>query len=272
MEIGELIAVEAVALNPKEDCWYCKKPPKGKELENDEVAKPDTSDSETPDGVPENKEDNSSSKLGAALIGHGQKEPAWTIDNPLKPGKTTKVVPAAHHCIPGEASLAKATELHDFMRKGGPYSFESDIGYNVNHSNNGVWLPGNYAVRGDNPEFDNTTWSAQTPSFQQAYVRSAMAVASGKMFHDAHTKYNRNVKGTLLSIAAKLRKPKKENCPVCEQPLNEGKTRPPFGLVARLDVVSDKHRAMLLSPTPTTVAAGYFTSSKGRDVVNPPTR
>jgi hypothetical protein len=269
MEIGEAIAVEAVAQDPKEDCWYCKQPG-GENPVNDEAADPDTSDAELPDLVPENAEGNDSSKLGKSLIKHGKDEPKWEIDNPLKPGTSTKIVPAAHHCIPGEASLAQASALHDFMRKDGPNDFASDIGYNVNHANNGVWLPGNYAVRADNPEFNLKTWSAHAPSFQKTYVKRAMAEASGKMFHDAHRKYNGKVLGTLNSIAAKLTKPDKKKCPICKAELNKGKARPPFGLVGRLDFVSGKHRTMLLSPTPTTVEAGYFTSSKGRDVVNPP--
>lgn len=267
MEIGESIATRAVETHDNEDCWYCKETSKMKDPKNDETADPDTSDTETPDGIiPENLETNSSSKLGSAL----GDAPNWSIDNPLKPGHSTKIVPAAHHCIPGEASLAKASTLHVFMRKGGQYNLESDIGYNVNSRENGVWLPGNYAVREDNDEFDRKTWTLHAPAFQKAYVRSAMQTASGKMFHDAHRKYNGKVLGTLNGIASKLCKPDKKKCPICNQPLHKGMTRPPFGLVKRLDFVSNEHRKMLLSPTKETVEAGYFTSSKGRDVVNPP--
>jgi hypothetical protein len=156
------------------------------------------------------------------------------------------------------------------MRKGGDYQFESDIGYGVNHANNGVWLPGNYAVREDNPEFDFKTWTQYLPAFQQTYVRSAMASASGRMFHDSHRKYNGRVKDTLNSIAAKLTKPVKTNCPICDRPLDDRKNRPPYGLVARLDFVSGEHRNMVVNPTAKTVTAGYFTSSKGGRVVLSP--
>ena len=47
----------------------------------------------------------------------------------------------AHHVIPGDASLNKATQLLPWMKKG---DLKSDIGYGVNHANNGIWLPGNY--------------------------------------------------------------------------------------------------------------------------------
>jgi len=264
MQIGEAIAVAAVKQDPKEDCWFCKEEPKSEKKKTDLKANPDTSAAEVPDAVPENKEDNNSSTLGSNLIGAGQKEPKWKVKNLLKPGKTSAVVPAAHHCIPGEASMAKATTLHDFMREGGPHDYESDIGYDINDAKNGVWLPGNYAVREGNPDFNSKTWTLQTPKFQMDYVKLAMDKASGKMFHDAHRTYNGKVKGTLVSIANKLKKPKKGKCPICEKP--EQKKRPPYGLVNRLHGVSGSHRTMLEAPSKKAVLGGYYTSSKGRDV------
>lgn len=268
VEIGEAIAVAAVKQTARKPCWFCTAKPKNPPRTNEETADPDTSDGEgeDPESIPENDEHNSSSALGESLIGAGWEEPNWQIKNPLKPTLSTKVVPAAHHCIPGGASLAKATALHKFMREGGPYNFESDIGYNVNAAENGVWLPGNYAVRRGNREFNGKTWSAQSPGFQDRYVEAAMDEADGKMFHDAHPKYNGKVKGTLNSIANKLTKPNKKKCPICGKDLNSGKARPPFALVDRLNFVSDEHRLMLDSPTRKTVNAHYWTSSKGMTV------
>jgi A nuclease family of the HNH/ENDO VII superfamily with conserved AHH len=264
MEIGELVAVAAVAQDSKEDCWFCTEEPVTKK-KNDLKADPDTSAAETATSVPENKEDNDSSTLGSNLIAAKQKEPQWRIKNLLKPGKMSTVVPAAHHCIPGEASMAKATPLHGFMREGGDADYESDIGYDINAAENGVWLPGNYAVREGNPDFDSKTWTLQTAKFQKDYVKLAMNRAGGKLFHDAHRTYNGKVKTTLLSIANKLTKRKKGKCPICKQ--DEKKNRPPYGLVGRLHGVSNAHRTMVVSPSKKTVAAGYYTSSKGRDVV-----
>jgi len=73
------------------------------------------------------------------------------------------------------------------------------------------------------------------------------------------------VKTCLLGIANKLVKRKKGKCPICGEP--EKKTRPPFGLVGRLHGVSKDHGSMLEAPTKATVNSGYYTSSKGRDVV-----
>ncbi len=256
-QIGEAIAVAAV--EKSDPCWYCEKEPEEK-VKNNENDDPPTSDGDTADNAPENNEGNDSSQLGSNL----EDRPRWTINNPLKPGEKTEIVPAAHHCIPGGASLAKASALHDFMREGGPYSLECDIGYNVNHKNNGVWLPGNYAVREGNEEFNKKTWGNQSPAFKNTYARLAMKAASGKQFHDAHPRYNGKVKNTLISIAGKLTKPDKEKCPVCDKKAD--KTRPPFGLVQRLDFVSDEHRKMLATPSKHVVSEGYFTSSRVKKI------
>jgi hypothetical protein len=119
---------------------------------------------------------------------------------------------------------------------GEPADFVPENREDINDARNGVWLPGNYAVREGNPEFNNKTWSLHTPKFQRDYVKVAMDRASGKMFHDAHRTYNGKVKTTLLSIANKLSKPKKGKCPICAAEAR--KTRPPYGLVGRLHGVS----------------------------------
>jgi endogenous inhibitor of DNA gyrase (YacG/DUF329 family) len=260
-QIGESIAViignqSAEATSP---CWFCEEDASGRELVNNEVADPDTSDADPVDLVPENNEQNSSSELGTNL----GSRPKWHIPNPLNESESTEVIPGAHHCIPGGASLAKATDLHKFMRKGEHY--RSDIGYNVNDKENGVWLPGNYAVRSDAAEFNYKTWSAQTTMFQNQYVLYAVQRSGGRQFHDAHRKYNRLAKKSLLALAGKMKLPTDEACPVCEKK-KEQKDRSPFGLVGRLHKISREYRAMLQSPTARTVQAGFYTSSKMKKI------
>jgi hypothetical protein len=260
VEIGEQIAVDVTVPSADDaSCWYCQEPA-GEDKTNKETAAPNTTASEQPDNVPENDERNLSAALGTAL----GNAPVWIIANPSKQGAQTTVVPAAHHLIPGEASLAKATALHKFMRKGGEMSLSSDIGYDVNDARNGVWLPGNYAVRAGNTEFGGQTWTSQKASFQLEYVRKAMLAAAGRLFHDAHRKYNDLVKQTLISIAGKIQKKEKDKCPICGKEAKD--TRPPFGLVLRLHGVSGRHRSMVVSPTKKTVSAGYYTSTKAKEV------
>jgi len=51
---------------------------------------------------------------------------------------------AAHHLIPAEASMNKATDLKKYMCDDGLVC--CNIGYDVNGGENGVWLPGLHAV------------------------------------------------------------------------------------------------------------------------------
>jgi hypothetical protein len=255
-QIGEAIAVAFVAPVKDGPCWYCEEKPDWPARKNDETADPDTSDSESEEGVPENDEDNDSSKLGQNL----PDRPNWKVTCPTK-GVNVDVVAAAHHCVPGGAALAKATDLHDFMREGGPFGLASDIGYSVNHAKNGVWLPGNYGVRAGTDHYTKN-WSGQTAAFKTEYANSAMDAAVPKQFHDAHSKYNKNVLQTLESVSEKLGEPDKK-CPVCDKKFD--KTRPPFGLVGRLDATSGQHRALITTLGANAkkyVGQGYYTSSR----------
>ncbi len=256
MQIGEAIVATAVSHDPKSKCWYCEESPKEPGKKNDEDARPDTSDNESEDTVPENDVNNKSSTLGVNL---GDK-PSWTIVCP-DTGKDTAVLAAAHHCIPGNASLKKAKSLHPFMREGGRLKLSSDIGYGVNHAKNGVWLPGNYGVRVGKEHYKKN-WGSYDEPFKNEYAKRAM-IKSKLQFHDAHQDYSLNVLNTLEGIAAKLGKPQ-DKCPICKKTFD--KTQPPYGLVGRLDHVSEKHCDMISNLSKEDgkkfAAANYFTSSR----------
>lgn len=235
-QIGEGVAI-AVTKETDEECWFCKEPPKEKGLKNSEVADPDTSDSETETSVPENDEKNDSSALGENL----GNRPKWTITCPDK-NLPTEVVPGAHHCIPGKAAFKKVVDLglKNYIRKGGNFKLSGDIGYSINHSNNGVWLPGNYGVRKNKGHYKKT-WGSYDKSFKQEYSRRAIKTTN-RQFHDAHGDYNKLVRKTLENIMNKLGEPE-QNCPICNKPYD--KTRPPYGLVGRLDWASSHYKRVL---------------------------
>lgn len=256
--IGESIAVSAVKKLDDEPCWYCEEPQVTKKT-NQLAADPQASDDEDEDEVPENDDVNDSSALGS----HLGDRPEKTLDCPHQK-KQVAVILAAHHCIPGNGSLKPAMEsgLEDFMNEGGEFSLNSDIGYNVNHRNNGVWLPGNYAVRKDKNGY-SSKWGRFGKKFKDEYAKRAMEKTSGLQFHDAHSKYNGKVKKTLESVTEKMGEPDKK-CPICNKDFDS--QRPPFGLVGRLDAVSGDHRTMISnidSPRAKEyVNAGYYTSSR----------
>lgn len=175
---------------------------------------------------------------------------------------------AAHHCIPAQESL-KRSALLDFMiskheddkLKNGDAEITqkgivwSDIGYDVNGTENGVFLPGNYAVGGgrgglrvweepdgdaDNdeeldflgeepvrdglPQSRQLTGSLYDISNQNRkwrYVKGAMEAAGGQ-FHDRHEAYSDHVLEALEKINTNLRLLQKkfvtdEKCKECKK-------------------------------------------------------
>jgi A nuclease family of the HNH/ENDO VII superfamily with conserved AHH len=260
-DIGEAIAV-SIGSDPSESCFFCQQKPKAENLKNDEQADPDTPANETESSVPENDLHNDASKLGKNIGG----QPEWTIKCP-ETDEPTKVMTAAHHCIPGNASFAKATNLHKFIRKDGPFKYTNDIGYSINHAGNGVWLPGNYYVRkGNAPHSKN--WSLFNDTFKNEYAKRAVE-ASHLQFHDAHPEYSENVLSCLNKFTDRIGKPK-EDCPFCGKKLE--KNVPPYGLVGAIDTISNRHKGMLtqldkkVSRKKKKIAAGYFTSSRMKTI------
>lgn len=191
---------------------------------------------------------------------------------------------AAHHLIPAQASLKKATQLKRFMEKGrGPSKLWSDIGYDVNGLQNGVWLPGNYAVGGmgtgdwvgapsamdgdaeegsvrrraarrsaSSTKLDGLRHEIDPDNRKWLYVDKATRLVNAQ-FHDAHVDYNKFVLGILNKIGASLQERKKKNldglaCRKCakrEEKIAEYGIPPPFSLIKRLDGVSARLRSYL---------------------------
>jgi A nuclease family of the HNH/ENDO VII superfamily with conserved AHH len=242
-EIAEGIAI--LVLSPgKDDCWYCKEKPKTDPVKNDLVEEPSSK------GKAENDLSNDSSKLGTAL----GFRPRWEIQVEDLEGKVA-VTPAAHHLIPGYASLKKVGKLKQFMEKG--KKVDGDVGYDVNCRENGVWLPGSYGVTATSVH--GTKWSAY--SFQDEYARQAMKRA-GAQFHDSHPEYSSKVERSLSEIADRILVKHPVKCPGCDAKISE-LARPPYGLVGRLHALSRTHRRFVNGPPrkwPT--GSGYFTSKR----------
>jgi hypothetical protein len=189
------------------------------------------------------------------------------------------VTVAAHHLIPGNAALGKSA-LYDYLGPAGSGSLKKDgavrkrkdvkavkpggraadgrtckitkmIGYNINGSHNGVWLPGNYAIRrykkykeGVRPNTSpvggpkgGRSWSKLGPKLDDwklNYVAAAIKVTQGQ-FHDTHTRYSDKVLGILNKLAAMLASHLLSNCPDCG---TEAKVPPPWVLKLRLYNIS----------------------------------
>jgi hypothetical protein len=257
MEIGEPVGVVVSALSPGEKCWACESDPPEQRTNNL---------NEDPDsiGEPENNLTNDSSALGSNL-GH---RPTWTIsvpdeDNGQKITRSCDVVPAAHHLIPGNASLKNVPKMLDLI-EASRGKIQADIGYDINSAQNGIWLPANYGVRADSAF--GKKWKGY--SFKDDYARAAMKRA-GAQFHDAHPTYSDNTIRTLRSIADKVNLKKPQKCGVCDKEISE-EARPPYGLVGRLNGVSRMHRQFLAGPVRKwPIGSGYFTSSRSQLMLLP---
>ncbi len=176
-------------------------------------------------------------------------------------------VAAAHHLIPGNASLKKANKLVKAMEKDGEiqsragrkYKIKYHIGYDVNGAHNGVWLPGNYAIKTALPErlnkhgktlparegttpVKNQSWSklgVDYEPWQFNYVAGACKV-TGAQFHDTHSNYSEHVLNNLKKISVALAV-HMDTCEICKQ---EGKTEvpPPYRIKRRLFAFSGRLR------------------------------
>jgi hypothetical protein len=168
----------------------------------------------------------------------------------------TKFSVAAHHLIPGEASLPKSS-LFNYIKGGKVIS--GDIGYGVNGRENGIWLPTHHALSQQMPVLPFATqvhaYADLTPegddkvaSFTHTYTQAVMAHANCQ-FHDDHTKatdYSNFVIKVLNKIQCNLATIKNYNCPKCQKAkAGGGKLPPPHRLVNRLNGVSSRLAALL---------------------------
>ena len=234
------------------------------------------------------------------------KQPAITID--LKRRSTDgdlvsyPVTAAAHHLIPAQESLKESKILEYLIKKGEngksaevktgkskhasplPGKCWSNIGFDVNGSQNGTWLPGAYAVNdgrwlplhlvdeeeedissptytfSDSDTLDGLVAIDPARSRKWLYVREAVRLASavaargyGGQFHDRHEEYSSFVVEVLDVLHARLSLKEKSNlgdqkCEECRKRSDEYKKAgvpTPFSLLPRLCTVMARLEARL---------------------------
>jgi len=192
---------------------------------------------------------------------------------------------AAHHLIPGKASLYnEEVGLVNYLEEGGEvesisgnkYTIKGHIGYDVNGSHNGIWLPGNYAIQTELPKrkikgkvyparegttpVEGTSWSELAVDYEEwqfAYVAGACKAAKGQ-FHDSHKKpYSESVSENLAKIATAFATHLDSKCRFCKQT----EIPPPFRIKMRLHAASKKLRGFVLGP-PSAWKQPWFTSQR----------
>ena len=194
---------------------------------------------------------------------------------------------AAHHLIPGNASLyATDAKLLPYLEDGGKVkttnkkrnvTIEGHIGYDVNGSHNGVWLPGNYAIhkqrkerivkgrripaRADTSPKPGWSWSALGrggyEEWQFSYVAGACKAGHGQ-FHDSHASpYSETVTGEILKISTALNVHLDGECKKC----TGAKVPPPFRIKLKLYAISQRLRDFVMGP-PDAWKKPWFTSQR----------
>jgi hypothetical protein len=203
-----------------------------------------------------------------------QKSPEPRVDSKTDParkvqvqGKPYKYKVAAHHLIPGEASLTNSDLYNDYMiagatfttGEGNEFKTRVNIGYNVNGNHNGVWLPGNYGIRSSTGP-GGKTWSDITDdAWCFEYMRACVDEARGQ-FHDSHTKYSEAVLKALNAMAVKLAL-HQDSCDDC---LSKKEVDPPYQIKSRLYLFSRYLRGKLRRQ-PGTWKVPWYTSDRFRD-------
>ena len=196
---------------------------------------------------------------------------------------------AAHHLIPAQESLQDSPLLAFMVKKGeggdsakrkvagvfGDGIVWANVGYDVNGAENGVYLPGSYAVGGgrggmgvwtknddkpdreeedvaDVPDAASTELTGALNEISETnrkwlYVSKAMELTPGQ-FHDRHEDYSDFIAQVLEKIFIDLEARRgfyieELNCPDCKKRVKDMKelgVPTPFGLVARLNGVSKR--------------------------------
>lgn len=235
MELLEMSAVAVIDNRHDDDCYFCNAASEVATETNDLTASPE--EDEDLDGAVEEplKFKNDSGKLGTALGGCPDPKTTnvW--------GGTRAVSVAAHHLIPGNAALKKSQlfQSGEYLWKDG--AAKGNIGYNVNSRPNGIWLPGNYAVRPWSPKFE-----PQKKTYAFAAIR-----LWGCQFHDAHEQYSTKVLEALDKLYDKLEDGASMWCPEAsakEKPSPEERQNL-YAIVARLHTISGRMARMLRYPT-----------------------
>ncbi len=196
---------------------------------------------------------NSAGQLGKNLAKKG----AAQITAEVKLAGLAKILPvtsAAHHVIPGNAAL-KRSEIMQYLHTDGMAT--GNIGYNVNNDENGIWLVGNYALRGKKglpawgPEGAHFTVGKPgvpgTKKDPYEYAKAAIE-ATGYQFHDGHDKYSIFVKKTLDLIAKKMELTQDVWCIEAANKPNKPEEQQLFMLVNRLNTVSRRMKTLLQNP------------------------
>lgn len=199
------------------------------------------------------------------------------IEEPIEvEGDMYPLTLAAHHLIPAQESL-KGNQILRYIDKD-QGKLEENLGYDVNGVENGVWLPGPYAIDdwGDMTlEEEDLPGNAKRKKaiekrekalpqkvaghkFQGNYAFAAQELC-GRQFHDRHAGYSKFVSKQLSKVFLRYHFSETRRCEECK---NRGgdKLTPSVSMASRLNSISQRLRTYLVGP-PHSWKSPLFTSA-----------
>lgn len=287
MELGEAVTTPGEFTNDvhtESTCpWHQKADSKKKKME---AMNPDE---DVPGAIPPNDGGTLGKNMKAAKDNPPTADSVWVTykmgeELKFKAGKKEKIVQvykkakgdveeeydlqyAPHHLIPGNESL-KGSPIVPFMGDDDVIEEYSEgqsthikegfsVGYDVNSSDNGVWLPSPYALSNSNE------WPAapgikvikkrlgvrqaeETEDFKIAYVAAAIHESGNRQFHMRHNVYSQKVQEILKAVAERMKLMAKGECKIASKSKQDGKFDPPMGLVSRMNLLSGNMRRFLI--------------------------
>jgi len=245
MDLGEKASIGSIIteMHDEETCVFCQATEPPKEIINEFVDDHDGDvEAEIGDNVPTYKFKNDAGRLGKAMGGKLEAK-AVRLNNKMFDASV-----AAHHLIPGNASL-KNSELfmsEEYLWKDG--KAKGNIGYDINTKANGLWSPGNYGVRPWGTE--GSKFEAGNRGLEAKDFAFAAMETWGTQFHDAHPKYSEFVKDCLDKVFDKLEAQEEIWCLEAKKREKSPEEKDPlYPLVRRLDTISARMKRMLEFPT-----------------------
>ncbi|MEM9101695.1 MAG: AHH domain-containing protein [Pseudomonadota bacterium] len=263
-QLGEaaLIAKILEHKHDEEECPFCQK---NEEVTSEGVSSKEQDwdeDERTQDSYWTARINNDPGQLEKNMAKAGEPRPSdWDLQYPVYdcsgqeielPDDHT-VTPNPHHLIPGNESLKQSKQILRWIYADAEDSeIESDINYDINNAQNGVWLPSNNAMRRN--QIGSDVWECDTVK-----ITYANAAQPGRgCFHDRHADYSRFAVKLLNKIANKMGQ---QNM-VCQYNTEKGseKHKPPYALVTRLNGVSLRLKSYLTQFNPDGFQPPLYTS------------
>lgn len=193
--------------------------------------------------------------------GGGQDHKGWVVKKGVLEDVEVTVKPTPHHLIPGNAAMAKSDLEKYTCKKGG--KIKQDIGYSIDCTENGVWLPHLPHVYWTSKKTKTKRWcdvygkwSEMDPDDQDLVGKIIMGETNWQMHYTDHddpymdmphdTTYDDNALERCQTLAELMRDVWGPKCK--EGKGSDGKLFPPYGLVARINLESNYMLGRMTGP------------------------